>query len=679
MTKTFVLQNQKKSADFKIDYQKELNQEQYRAVSEGNGPCLVLAGAGSGKTRTIVYRVAYLIEHGIKSENILLVTFTNKAAREMLERVEALLGRYPDKLWGGTFHHIGNRLLRQYAVKVGYEPNFTILDEEDSQALIKVCLKEAGIDLKARRFPSAAVIKDLISFAKNSQIPLIEVITTKHPKWLEIENQIQNISRQYEVKKQKNNSMDFDDLLVNWLRLLKQEPAIKDRLGTQFHYILVDEYQDTNYIQAEIIKELSCVHHNVLVVGDDAQSIYSFRAADIGNILNFPANFPQTKIFKLETNYRSTPEILSVANKVISQNVNQYPKLLRPMLKSFVKPNLVPAVSAGQEADFISQQILRLRDEGVPLNKMAVLFRAAYHSQELEFELTKRDIPYDYRGGVRFFERSHIKDACAFLKVINNLKDEVAWLRVLNLQTGIGEVTAGKIYQRLKDLKTMAQVSRLDISDILTPKSAIGWRGLAGIFDDLKSVIDDQSVSELIRAVAKSDYQNYLESQFPNWQERLEDLEQLAKFAENYMSLNAFLSEISLQEGFGADRGQAGRADEAKLVLTTIHQAKGLEWEVVFVINLIDAAFPNQRALSEDGGLEEERRLFYVAITRAKQQLFFSYPVTGSHASMYLNTPSQFLCQIPAELMEKVKLIDDSRWIKNEDLDDGEVQYLPEV
>ncbi|KKT98698.1 MAG: UvrD/REP helicase [Parcubacteria group bacterium GW2011_GWC2_45_15] len=310
---------------------------------------------------------------------------------------------------------------------------------------------------------------------------------------------------------------------------------------------------------------------------------------------------------------------------------------------------------------------------------MAVLFRAAYHSQELEFELTKRDIPYDYRGGVRFFERSHIKDACAFLKVINNLKDEVAWLRVLNLQTGIGEVTAGKIYQRLKDLKTMAQVSRLDISDILTPKSAIGWRGLAGIFDDLKSVIDDQSVSELIRAVAKSDYQNYLESQFPNWQERLEDLEQLAKFAENYMSLNAFLSEISLQEGFGADRGQAGRADEAKLVLTTIHQAKGLEWEVVFVINLIDAAFPNQRALSEDGGLEEERRLFYVAITRAKQQLFFSYPVTGSHASMYLNTPSQFLGEIPAELMEKVKLIDDSRWIKNEDLDDGEVQYLPEV
>jgi len=679
MSKTFVLKSHDSVKDLKVNYQSELNKEQHKVVTQAEGPCLVLAGAGSGKTRTIVYRVAYLIEHGVKPENILLVTFTNKAAREMLSRVEALLGKYPERLWGGTFHHIANRTLRKYAKFLGYQSNFTILDEGDSRDLIKVCIKEEGIDVKARRFPSASVIKDLFSYSKNSQTELTEVIEARHPKWLELENKIKNITERYQKKKKANNSMDFDDLLVNWLKLLKENPKIRDRLSAQFHFILVDEYQDTNYIQAEIINELSKVHHNVLVVGDDAQSIYSFRAADIGNILNFPKIFPQAKIFKLETNYRSTPEILTVANEVIKQNLEQYKKVLRPKLKKFIKPGLVPSSSASQEAKFISQQILQLRDEGIPLNKMAVLFRAAYHSQELEFELTKKDIPYEYRGGVRFFERAHIKDITAFLKILTNPKDEVAWLRVLSLQTGIGSQTASKIYQRVKDLDCPIKCFKVNLDDILSLRSKIGWEVLVNIFPndlEIEQLKDLDDPAGLIRSLAKSDYKEFLEAQFPNWQERVEDLEQLAKFAENYKDVNSFLSEVTLQEAFAVERAAPDYSEEENLILTTIHQAKGLEWEVVFVINLIDTAFPNQRAIVEEGGLEEERRLFYVAITRAKQQLFLSYPITGSYSSMYLNTPSQFLSEIPEDLLEEIKLLESNNF-KN--LNDNGVEYLPEI
>ena len=681
MTKTFVLKTDAPVKDFKVNHQKELNSEQYQVVTEAEGPCLVLAGAGSGKTRTIVYRVAYLIERGVDPENILLVTFTNKAAREMLSRVELLLGRYPEKLWGGTFHHIGNRILRKYAKHLGYQSNFTILDEEDSKDLIKVCLKDEGIDIKARRFPSAAVIKDLLSYAKNSQSKLAEVIEARHPKWREIENQIVAINKRYEDKKKAGNAMDFDDLLVNWLQLLKKFPQVKDRLSAQFHYILVDEYQDTNYIQAAIIKELASVHHNVLVVGDDAQSIYSFRAADIGNILNFPEIFHGAKIFKLETNYRSTPEILAVANEVIENNPRQYPKVLKPMVKSFVKPNVVPVTSASEEAQYIAEQILTLRDEGVPLNKMAVLFRASNHSQELEMELTKRDIPYDYRGGVRFFERAHIKDTLAFLKVIGNPKDEAAWLRILNLQVGIGDTTASKIYRKIKDMDCIIKCVEADLADILTPKAKIGWDSLASIFVrdlEIKKLKDLSNPAGLIRPLAKSDYRNYLEAEYPNFQERLDDLEQLALFAERYQDLNTFLSEVTLQEAFAVERGRPDYSEDEKLVLTTIHQAKGLEWQAVFIINLVDTAFPNQRAIVEEGGLEEERRLFYVAITRAQKQLFLSYPLTGSYSSMYLNTPSQFLQEIDERLLEEIKLMKENIW-NRKDLNDGNISYLPDL
>jgi len=662
-----------------IDYKKELNDEQYQVVTQADGPCLVLAGAGSGKTRTIVYRVAYLIEQGIKSDNILLLTFTNKAAREMLNRVALLLkGRNLKGLWGGTFHHIANKILRKFAPLIGYKANFTILDEEDSESLIKICLKELNINTKERRYPTPAVLKDLISYAKNSEKKLKEVVEIKHPRWLEILPQLEKIARNYEERKKQKGLMDFDDLLTNLLKLLKTQPPVKKVLSNKFHYILVDEYQDTNRIQAEIIKELASVHQNILVVGDDAQSIYSFRAADIGNILNFPKIFKDTKIFHLTTNYRSTPEILEVANRIIENNLKQFPKNLVSLQKSLVKPALAIMSNPETEAAFISETILELREQRVPLNKIAVLFRATYHSQPLEFELTKRDIPYDYRGGLRFFERAHNKDVLAFLKIVNNVKDEVSWFRLLNLQIGIGEVTSKNLISNLTKANNINSVLKQEVEQLLSERAKNGWRELKYIF--LKILKAEKLLpGELIRKIIKSNYQNYLELNYPNYQERLDDLEQLSLFADRYQNLNSFLAEITMQENFSAARLRTDYQNEnheERVILSTIHQAKGLEWETVFVINLTEDALPNPRALKEEGGLEEERRLFYVAVTRAQKNLFLTYSLMSSFNSYYLKTPSPFLKEIPEELLEEIKTIEEDNF---NDLNGDGISYLPEI
>ncbi|PJC02176.1 MAG: ATP-dependent DNA helicase, partial [Candidatus Komeilibacteria bacterium CG_4_9_14_0_8_um_filter_36_9] len=378
-----------KSGNAKVDYQKELNAEQLRVVLEAEGPCLVLAGAGSGKTRTIVYRVAYLLEQDITPQSILLLTFTNKAAREMINRVESLLGSYPQGLWAGTFHHISNRLLRKYAKQLKYQSNFNILDSQDSRDLIRICVKDMNIDSGKKRFPSPAVLQNIISYHKNSQAPLKEVIEVKHPQWIDLTTKIIDVAQAYEQRKLSSQVMDFDDLLLNLYLLLDKFPSIREKLASQFQYVLVDEYQDTNYLQAGIVKLLSSIHQNILVVGDDAQSIYSFRAADIGNILQFPKLFGKVKIFKMETNYRSTPEILNVANDIISYNKEQYPKVLKSIQAAFIKPQLIPCATQKQEAEFISSLVLQLQDEGLSLKKIAILFRATHHSQTLEMELNK--------------------------------------------------------------------------------------------------------------------------------------------------------------------------------------------------------------------------------------------------------------------------------------------------
>lgn len=650
--KEFVLSAPQGPGDIRIDYENELNQEQFDVVSQGGGHALVLAGAGSGKTRTITYRVAWLLEHGVAPGNILLLTFTNKAAREMIERIEGLLGVYPEGLWAGTFHSIANRLLRKYAGKVGFEPNFSILDQEDARELVKWCVKELKIDTKGRRFPSASVLHSLISFMRNKGCDLETAIELKHPKFLPILAEIDEVETLYRRQKANQNAMDFDDLLLIFLDLLKSHPDVQESLSSTFEYVLVDEFQDTNVIQAEIVQRLSSAHRNLLVVGDDAQSIYSFRAAEIRNILNFPNQYPDTKTFRLTQNYRSTPQILDVANAVIANNIDQFPKELQATCSPHEQPCLVPAASASQEAQYIAEQVLDLHDKGVELKNIAVLFRAAFHSQSLEFELMKRDIPYDYRGGMKFFERAHIKDAVAHLRLIHNIKDGMAWMRVLKIHPGIGIVTAGKIAQlagqcaELKDAQSLAVPGG--------KKAQLGWEGFLRVLRDLLQARPFPAAYIRMLA-ANNDYQAYLENEYPNFRERLDDIEQFALFAEQFDEIGPFLEAVSLTDEYGAVRGR-DEVEEDRLILSTIHQAKGLEWDAVFVMHLAEGSFPSARALDEDQGLEEERRLFYVATTRARRKLFLTYPVTAGYEHVEIKQPSMFIDEIPQGQYETVKL-----------------------
>lgn len=641
-----------------IDFDKELNPEQLDVVLHGDGPCLVLAGAGSGKTRTIIYRVAQLLEQGVAPTEILLVTFTNKAAREMVARVQQLppgqgAGEKIHLPWSGTFHHIAFRLLKQYAPLLGYATNFTVLDAEDSKDVYKLCLKVEGVDRTSKRFPSAAVISSLVSYARNAERALTEVIEERHPKWLDVADTIGRVAAEYDKRKRAANAMDFDDLLVNLARLLTGNEKLRVKLATQFRYVLVDEYQDTNKIQASIIRAFSSVHNNVLVVGDDAQSIYSFRAAEIKNILDFERQYPGARVFRLETNYRSTPDILEVANEVIANNRDQYKKELKSVRERFTRPEAHAFLDPQEEADFIAERILELRDEGVALPHVAVLFRASFHSQALELELNKRNIPYEYRGGVRFFERAHVKDVLAFLRVFSNPRDTIAWGRVLSMQVGIGPAAAGKIIDMVLNVAADAHLDERQLDDValaLPARARIGWNDFCSVYRALGEV--ESTPSDLISAVLRSKYGEYLEAEYPDFRERRDDLEQLAQLAERETDFAKFLAETVLQEQF-ARPGAA--EDKEKIVLSTIHQAKGLEWEAVFILNVAAGQFPSERSTNENGGLEEERRLFYVAITRAKKYLYVSYPLTGNLHS-YLQGPSQFLSEIDRDLLEYTEI-----------------------
>ncbi|MBI4280678.1 ATP-dependent helicase, partial [Candidatus Uhrbacteria bacterium] len=449
----------------------------------------------------------------------------------------------------------------------------------------------------------------------------------------------------------------------------------------QFQYILVDEYQDTNPVQAALVTLLAVKHRNILVVGDDAQSIYSFRAADIRNILDFPRQFPEAKTFRLETNYRSPPEILDLANEIISKNQAQFPKTLKAVKAPHRRPRLVSAASAAEQAAFIVETILQLRDEGMKLDEMAVLFRATHHSQALEFELSRRDLPYEYRGGMKFFERSHIKDVLAFLRLAANPADQLAWIRVLSLQEGIGSVMAGRLAERLGQAETLEQAISSPVHELLTDRAQRGWREMRDFLERLNGAKES---SASISLVTKSQiYQEYLEAEFPNWQERLEDLEQLAAFAERTPDIAAFLGEVSLFDDYGRARAPGASQDHERVILSTIHQAKGLEWDTVFVMHLTADDFPNRRALLEEGGLEEERRLFYVATTRASRQLFLVHPITSGYDSLAIVQPSPFLEELRSDLLEtrEIDLPDEELMIRRdaEGNENSRRSYLREV
>ncbi len=659
-----------------INYKKDLNPQQLEVVINGDGPCLVLAGAGSGKTRAITYRVAYLLEQKVNPDNILLLTFTNKAANEMIERIKQLTGMGYKMPYAGTFHSIANKILRVQARELGYESNFTILDNDDSQSLLKICVKDYKPDTN-KKFPSVRIVQSVISYARNAETTIDDVLDMKHPNFLEFSENIKNIAQSYADKKKQSNAMDFDDLLVNFLLLLNK-PRVLEKYSNQFKYILVDEYQDTNKIQASIIRKLSLKHNNVLVVGDDAQSIYSFRAADIKNILDFEKKYSGARIFKLETNYRSSQEILEVANNVIENNLKQYKKELNTLKQSGIKPVLNPLIDQREEAVFIADTINKQLDNDVSDNEIAVLFRAAFHSQMLEMELMKRGIEYDYRGGLRFFDRAHIKDVLAYLRILNNLNDSTAWLRILMHEDGIGSAGAQKIIQlvteRCNNIEDIVEIG----NEISNGKAKQGWENFVKIWKSMLAV-GTQDIPALIETLKVHGYQEYLEAEYENAKDRLEDIDQLAVFAESAKNLDNFLSEASLQENTDLNRLQKDYTDyKNKIVLSTIHQAKGLEWENVFIINLAGGAFPSDRAWKEQDGIEEERRLFYVAITRAKNNLYLTYPQESSNWSSN-SGPSIFIEEISTNLLDDRSFLSNNS-IVFDDLDDEseDVKYVDE-
>ncbi len=658
--KSFTLSNNQSPINFNINYQAELNEEQFRVVAGIGGPTLVLAGAGSGKTRTITYRVAWLLENGIPPERMLLLTFTNKAAKEMMVRVEGLLRRYPAGLWSGTFHSIANRLLRMYGSSTGFGSDFSILDEEDAGALMKMCIRDLKVDTKAKRFPSVGVLRGFISYSGNARIPLQQVVNDRAQHFGSIYPEIKMVAERYASAKRTARAMDFDDLLLQLLKLLQENDHVRSQLSERFQFLLVDEFQDTNIIQSDIVDLLSATHRNLLVVGDDAQSIYSFRAAEIKNILDFPKRYLDAQTFRLVINYRSTPEILAVANAVIANNEEQFSKELVSAKASGDKPYVVPANDAREEAQYVVEQILELIDQGIALQNIAILFRAAFHSQAVEFELMKRGIAYEYRGGMKFFERSHIKDAVSHLRLLRNCNDIVAWLRALQIQPGLGIGTSQKIAEQLSKYESTREaiVAPMKVGN----RAQDGYKNTCVI---LKSMLAASVPSDAVRAFASSEsYKLYLEAEYPNYRDRLDDLDQLALFAEQYSSLGDFLDAMTLTGDFSgkmddtsSEQEKYGNEDgEEKLVLSTIHQAKGLEWDAVFVIHCASGMFPSERSMSERNGLEEERRLFYVASTRARSKLYLTYPLTTGFDSVDIRQPSPFLDEIPHGMIENVRL-----------------------
>ncbi len=667
-------------------YREELNEEQFRVVTAKPGAALVVAGAGTGKTRTITYRVAYLIERGVSPQRILLATFTNRAAREMLRRVEQLTGsQNVHRIWGGTFHRIANLILRKHAVSIGYANNYSILDAEDAKDMINVSIDETRVDTKSKRFPKAEVIQDIISFANNTDQPISDVIISKYPYFEPLTGQIKLIDMHFQDRKRQRNVMDYDDLLLNWKRLLVERPEIADVYAEQFQHILVDEYQDTNRLQAEIIDLMAVKHRNVMVVGDDAQSIFAWRGAEFTNIYEFPKRYPEAATYKLETNYRSTPEILGLANTSIANNRRQFPKMLRAVKKSRgFAPALVPCSDVEQQSAFIASRILELRDEGTSLEDIAVLYRSHYHCLELQLELTRRNIPYRVQSGVRFFEQAHIKDVVSYLKIIVNPRDELAWKRILKLIPGVGPATASKIYFGLGNSElgfepgpeSTAIANRK--SQIANLKSAVSpklqskpqWQDFVGLLEKLVSDENRDRPAKQIELVLTSGYEQYLQETFENAEMRAEDIRQLALYASRYETTEAFLSELALlsTERFkeptpisAEDVIEGGEPDEL-LTLSSVHQAKGAEWKVVFMIWTAEGKFPSPRSLREIDSEEEERRLWYVALTRAKDELYLTYPlmVVDYNRQTVLQKPSRFVHECPPVMFEIWSLEEES-------------------
>lgn len=643
------------------DFAAELNPEQYAAVMTNARHALVVAGAGSGKTRTLTFRVARLLASGVPSWRILLLTFTNKAAREMLARVGELTGVDSSHLWGGTFHSVANRILRRYAERLGYQPGFTILDSDDQRSLFRALVKQyAGKTTKKDRFPKPELLLSLHSLAHNTGRSWQRTMDEEYAYLEQHADTIGRIFEGYAQRKAESNAMDFDDLLLNFVRLLRENTDVRQELQQRFLHVLVDEYQDTNVLQEELISLLvGGDNTSLMVVGDDAQSIYSWRGAKVDHIFNFCNTYPDAEMHKIETNYRSVPAILEVSNVAIAHNSRQIVKVLRPARHdNRLRPAVIPAPDNRTEAQMVAREIDSLLESGVSGRDIAVLYRAHFHSLDVQMELSRHHIPYRITSGLRFFEQAHIKDVLAVLRLLVNPRDEVAFRRLVSTFPRVGDATAAKIWsgwlqvvehmpqEDLMHMRYSEQMRPVAVAPAVRPH----WGAFLAFMDTLHPVGQELTPPELVKRV-----QNYLDAHlratYENYEERLEDISQLSRTVGDSPSLDDFLSQVALL----SEADQEVQPDDDCVTLSTIHQAKGLEWKVVFIIFLAEGLFPHYRVITEgdEDALEEETRLFYVAVTRAEDRLYMSFPRYNGHSydSQYC-PPSRFLTTLPPELLD---------------------------
>jgi DNA helicase-2/ATP-dependent DNA helicase PcrA len=649
------------------DLTAQLNPEQAAAATYGDGPLLIVAGAGTGKTRTLVYRVAHLLQRGVKPERILLLTFTRRAANEMLTRAERLVGSVSGHVHGGTFHGTGNRLLRIFGQAAGLPRDFSIMDQGDAVDLMGIARANLGYGKQEKRFPKKETLHYVYSRNVNTELPVEDILGGELPQFADYTDDVLRIFAEYTSRKMERNLVDYDDLLIFWWLMLEHSPALADRIAGMYDHVLVDEYQDSNVTQARILRGMCRTHQNITVVGDDAQSIYSFRGANVHNILDFPRQFPGTRLVTLEQNYRSTQPILDVTNTLISRAAERFTKNLWTNRAGGEAPWLVAARDEQQQTKFVVDHILELHEEGTPLREMAVLFRAAYMSADLEIELANRRIPFEKWGGLKFLEAAHVKDVLAFLRVIENPRDDVSWYRILMLMPGIGDVTARAAIASMAErawepaafsdweAPARARDAHERLVALLRALNARAAR------DEAESL--GTGVGAEIEAV-RGLYDDILRERYDRPEARLADLEQLRVIAGGYPNRAAFLSAIALEPPQSTqDLALGGDAEDDALILSTAHSAKGKEWDAVFLIWAVDGFFPLARATADDTQLDEERRLMYVGCTRARNHLVVSYPLnvytTRRGADYSMDQLSRFLDRGVRAKMQRVVLTED--------------------
>ena len=635
--------------NYHIRYEEALNPSQLDAVTCTEGPLLVIAGAGSGKTRTLTYRVAYLVEKGISPSSILLLTFTRKASQEMLRRATRLLDARCEKIAGGTFHSFANAILRKYASRTGLDPAFGILDRTDAENLIGMLRKEMQPATKHSSFPRRKTLADIFSRAVNKGLSVEEIIDQDYPHFASHIAVINRIHQDYQFRKQDHHFLDYDDLLVYLRRLLSDYADVRNRISSTYQYIMVDEYQDTNTIQAEILYLLTDVHRNIMVVGDDSQSIYAFRGANFRNIINFPDIFPGTRIITLEENYRSIQPILDLTNIIIDRAREKFSKNLFTRKKGLTRPLIVNNEDEYIQSRFVIDKIKELQQNGIAFNQIAVLFRASFHSFDLEIELSREGIAFVKMGGFKFVESAHIKDVLAHMRVVTNPYDRISWYRILMLIEKIGPKTAQKIYEAA--LNEQSGYTGLLSAKLERIKGLDRLKNLIAALD-----IQPMSVSQMGETIVDY-YMPILKNNYDDHPRRAKDLEHLIEIMDRYRNLNQFLTDMALEPPNTSYENSLydGASQADRLILSTIHSAKGLEWHTVFVIWTLDGRFPSVHSLLKEEELEEELRLMYVAATRAKENLFFTYPgnVYDRSTGLVLNRPSRYLDHIPDDVLEK--------------------------